>query len=115
MTRVKRGTISRRRHKAVFSRTKGFRMTKNRLIKVAKEASLHQGQYAFAGRRIRRRDIRSLWILRISEKIKQYGLTYSIFMNLLKKNQIALNRKMLAYFITHNPKVFEAVVREVKK
>lgn len=114
MTRVKRGTISRQRHKAVFSRTKGFRMTKRRLIKVAHEADLHAGQYAFAGRKRRKRDMRSLWVTRISEAVKTHGLSYSKFIHLLSEKKVGLNRKTLSYLIVNQPEVFTHIVKEVQ-
>ena len=71
MARVKRGTVSRRKHKKLLNLTKGYRGTKSRLVRVAKEASLHAGQYAFHGRKLRKRDNRSLWIVRIGEAVKK--------------------------------------------
>jgi large subunit ribosomal protein L20 len=115
MTRVKRGIISRRRHKAVFERTRGFRMTKRRLIKVAHEADLHAGQYAFAGRKRRKRDMRTLWITRIGEAVKTHGLSYSKFIHLLSDKKITLNRKTLSYLIVNQPTVFETIVKEAQK
>ena len=114
MTRVKRGVTSGRRHKAVFGRTKGFRMTKRRLIKVAHEADLHAGQYAFAGRKRRKRDMRSLWITRIGEAVKIHGLSYSQFIHLLSVKKIELNRKTLSYLIGNDPNAFSQIVKEVK-
>ncbi|OGH44384.1 MAG: 50S ribosomal protein L20, partial [Candidatus Levybacteria bacterium RIFCSPLOWO2_02_FULL_37_11] len=81
MARVKRGTVSRRKHKKLLNLTKGYRGTKSRLVRVAKEASLHAGQYAFHGRKLRKRDNRSLWIVRIGEAVKKEGLSYSVFIN----------------------------------
>ncbi|HLB60445.1 MAG TPA: 50S ribosomal protein L20, partial [Patescibacteria group bacterium] len=106
MTRVKRGTISRSRHKSLLSRTKGFRMTKSRLIKVATEADLHAGQYAFAGRKRRKRDMRRLWITRISEAVKQQNLSYSRFVHALKEKNIQLDRKILSLLIRDYPDTF---------
>jgi len=114
MTRVKRGVTSGRRHKAVFERTKGFRMTKRRLIKVAHEADLHAGQYAFAGRKNKKRDFRTLWITRISEAVKIQGLSYSKFIHLLSDKKVTLNRKTLAYLIVNQPSVFEKIVKEIQ-
>jgi len=115
MTRVKRGTTSRQKHNTVLSRTKGFRMTRRRNIKVAHEADLHAGMYAFAGRKRRKRDMRSLWILRIGEAAKKHDMSYSTFTHSLKEKQIMLNRKILALLIREHPDVFNKVVEEVKK
>ncbi|MEK7119182.1 MAG: 50S ribosomal protein L20, partial [Patescibacteria group bacterium] len=83
--RVKRGVSSHAKHKKLFQATKGYRMTKRRLTRVAKEAYLHSGEYAFAGRKNKKRDFRRLWITRIGEATKLRGLSYSLFMNHLKK------------------------------
>ncbi|MCR4263626.1 MAG: 50S ribosomal protein L20 [Candidatus Roizmanbacteria bacterium] len=115
MTRVKRGTTVKRRHKKILKRTSGFRMTKSRLIQIAKEADLHAGQYAFAGRKNRKRDMRRLWILRISEAIKQKEWSYSRFIKALQDKKIELNRKMLAVLASEYPNVFDRVVEEAKK
>lgn len=113
--RVKGGTTTKRRHKKVLAQTKGFRMTKSRLISKAKESLLHAGQYAFMGRKIRKRDMKRLWIIRISEAVKQYDLSYSKFMHALKQNKVELNRKILANLVTENPEVFEKIVKTAKK
>lgn len=115
--RVKTGFTRHRRHKKVLSRTKGFRMTKNRLYKVAKEADLHAGQYAWVGRRLKKRDFRKLWIMRINAGLKTYadGLRYSSFINLLKKAKIELDRKILAGLTVSDPDAFKAVVSTAHK
>ena len=110
--RVKTGTTRRKRHKKVLKRTKGFRMTKGRLYKVSKEADLHAGQYAFIGRKRRKRDFRTLWITRINAALTPHGLSYSKFINRLKKSKIELNRKILADLAVNHPKIFEAVVKK---
>lgn len=115
MARVKRGTVSRRKHNKLLSLTKGYRGTKSRLVKVAKEASLHAGQYAFHGRKLRKQDFRTLWIIRIGEAVKKEGLSYSVFINKLKKANILLDRKILSDFVVHEPEAFKHVVDSVKK
>lgn len=117
MPRTKTGIIRRRSHKAVLARTKGFRMTKNRLIRVAKEADLHAGQYAFAGRRLRRRDLRSLWITRISAGVKlvDQSFNYSRFMQALKTAKIMLDRKILAQLAATDFESFSQVVKKAMK
>jgi large subunit ribosomal protein L20 len=112
--RVKRGVTTRAKHKKILRSNKGYRMTKRRLIKVATEAYLHAGEYAFAGRRNRKRDFRSLWITRISEAVKQQGMSYSAFIKKLKDAKIELDRKMLANLVTESPAVFKAIVDKVK-
>lgn len=106
--------ISRRKHKKLFELTKGYRMTKNRLVQVAKEASLHAGNYAFAGRKLKKRDMRQLWIVRISQALKKLDWSYSRFLATLKKEKVILNRKILAHLVTEHPEVFEKIVKNIK-
>jgi len=89
-------------------------MTKRRLIRVAHEAALHAGEYAFAGRKNRKRDFRALWISRISQSVQEKGLTYSAFISKLKSANINLDRKMLAILVSEYPETFEKVVNEIK-
>ena len=115
MARIKRGTVSRRKHKKLLSLTKGFRGTKSTLIKEAKSASLHAGQYAYKGRKDKKGDFRTIWVTRIAEAVKQYDMSYSVFINKLKKAQIDLDRKILANLITEDPEAFKYIVDSVKK
>ena len=115
MARVKRGTVSRRKHNKLLGLTKGFRGTKSKLTKVAHEAALHAGAYAFHGRKLRKRDFRSLWITRIGEATKQEGMSYSVFMNKLKKANITLDRKILADLVVNDPETFKRVVDHAKR
>lgn len=112
--RVKTGNIRRKRHKKVLKKTKGYRMTKSRLYRVAHEALLRAGRYAYIGRKLRKRDFRKLWIQRINAAARQEGLTYSQLIHLLKKNNISLNRKMLAEIAVNDPKTFKTIVDKVK-
>jgi large subunit ribosomal protein L20 len=112
--RVKRGITTHAKHKKIFQANKGYRMTKRRLIKVAKEAYLHAGEYAFAGRKQKKRDFRALWILRISEAVRIQGMSYSVFINKLKTAKIELDRKILANLVTEKPETFKAIVDKVK-
>ncbi len=114
MARVKRGTVSKRKHNKLGDLTKGYRGTKSRLIKTAKEASLHAGAYAFHGRKLRKRDIRSLWIVRISEAAKKEGTSYSKLINGLKKEKIELDRKILSDLVLNDPKTFSEILKQAK-
>ncbi len=114
MARVKRGVISRKKHKKLLSLTKGYRGTKSRLVKVAREAALHAGQYAYHGRKLRKRDFRTLWITRIGEAVKKEDLSYSEFINKLKKANIELDRKILSDLVVNDPEVFKQLVDKVK-
>lgn len=115
MTRVKRGTTVRQKHKAVLERTKGFRMNRSKNIRVAKEADFHAGQYAFAGRKLRKRDMRRMWILRIGQALSKHDITYSKFIYALKEKKIELNRKSLSLLIREHPEVFDHVVKHATK
>lgn len=114
MARVKRGIVSKRKHNKLLDRTKGFRGTKSKLVKVAKEASLHADAYAYHGRKLRKGDFRTLWITRISEATKEEGVSYSVFINQLKKANIELDRKILADLIVNDPNTFKHIVSQVK-
>lgn len=89
-------------------------MTKRRLIRVAKEAYFHAGEYAHTGRKNRKRDFRRLWIMRISEAVKERDLSYSVFIHKLKAANIQIDRKMLASMLLEEPETFEAIVEHAK-
>jgi large subunit ribosomal protein L20 len=112
--RVKRGVTSHAKHKKIDVANKGYRMTKRRLTRVAKEAYLHAGEYAFAGRKLRKREFRRLWITRISETVRENGLSYSAFISKLKANNIEVDRKVLANLIVDHPEAFSAVLEKIK-
>lgn len=112
--RVTRGITSHAKHKKIFRANKGYRMTKRRLTRVATEAYLHAGEYAFHGRKLKKRDFRRLWITRISETVKQNGLSYSAFISKLKATNIEVDRKILANLIVDHPDAFAAVLAKVK-
>lgn len=110
--RVKTGITRRKRHKKVLARTKGMRMTKGRLYKVSKEADLHAGQYAYVGRKRRKREMRRLWIQRIKAALGIYypTISYSQFVSLLKKAKIEINRKMLADLALSDENAFRSII-----
>jgi large subunit ribosomal protein L20 len=114
MVRVKRGMVSRRRHNKLLSLAKGYRGTKSKLTKVAKESVLHAGKYAFHGRKLKRRNFRALWITRISQAVKLQGISYSAFQDRLKKANIALDRKILSDLVVNDPDAFKQIVEKVK-
>lgn len=113
--RVTRGKVSRRKHNKLLSLAKGYRGTRSRLTRTAKSAVLHAGQYAFQGRKNKKRDFRALWITRISEAIKQEGISYSVFIKGLKNAKISLDRKIISDLVTNDPTVFKELVAKVKK
>ncbi|MFC1901508.1 50S ribosomal protein L20 [Chloroflexota bacterium] len=106
MPRVKRGVTSHRRHKKLLALTKGHRGTNSRLIKRATESMLHSLSNAYAHRRERKGDMRRLWILRINAACRAQGISYSQFMDGLKKSGIEINRKMLADMAVREPENF---------
>lgn len=113
MARVKRGLVSKRRHNKLLKSAKGYRGTKRRLVKVAREAVLHAGVYAYAGRKNRKRDMRALWILRINEALKEKGLKYNVFIKSLADNNIKLDRKTLAHIVASDPDTFNKITEKV--
>jgi large subunit ribosomal protein L20 len=115
MARVKRGVVSRRKHNKLHDLTKGYRGTKSRLIKVAHEAALHAGSYAFHGRKLRKRDFRTLWITRIGEAAKKEDLSYSVLMNKLKKANVEIDRKILSDLVVNDPEIFKELISLVRK
>lgn len=112
MARVKRGVVSKRKHNKVLDLTKGYRGTRSRLIKVAKEALLHADAYAYHGRKRRKRDMRRLWITRIGEAVKNDGHSYSTFIKALKDKKIEIDRKILSQLVTDNPEAFTSIVKK---
>lgn len=114
MARVKRGVVSKRKHNKLLSLTKGYRSTKSKLVKVGKEASLHADSYSFHGRKLRKRDIRALWITRIGEAAKKEGTSYNRLINGLKKSKIELDRKILADIVVNDPETFQKIVKQAK-
>ncbi|MBP6045328.1 MAG: 50S ribosomal protein L20 [Microgenomates group bacterium] len=112
--RVKSGVRTKRRHNKVLKLAKGYWQSRSSQFKKAAEAVLHAGQYAYAGRRIKRRDFRSLWIVRINAAVRPEGLSYSQFVSKLKAKNISLDRKILSQIATEYPNVFKKIVSEVK-
>ena len=114
MVRVKGGMTTRRKHKKVLKQAKGFWMTRHKQYKKAKEAVLHAGEYAFTGRKSKKREFKKLWIIRLNAAVRSFGLTYSQFIHLLKVKKIVLDRKVLAQIVVEQPKVFAKIVDKVK-
>ena len=112
MPRVKRGVTARARHKKVFKQTKGFRGRRKNVYRVAKQALMKAGQYAYRDRRVRKREFRSLWIQRINAAARAQGTTYSALMSGVKRAGLALDRKALAELAFRDPAAFAAVPRD---
>ncbi|MGE5665000.1 MAG: 50S ribosomal protein L20 [Betaproteobacteria bacterium] len=114
MPRVKRGVTARARHKKVLAQSKGYTQRRNNVYRVAKQAVMKAGQYAYRDRRAKKRVFRALWIARINAGARSHGLTYSRFMNGLKKSAIELDRKVLADMAVLDKPGFAAIVDKVK-
>ena len=110
MPRVKRGVTARAAHKKVLRRAKGFRGRRKNVFRIANEAVMRAGQYAYRDRRNRKRDFRRLWIQRINAGAREHGLTYSQFINGLAKAGIELDRKVLSDIVVHEPEAFKELV-----
>jgi large subunit ribosomal protein L20 len=114
MSRVKRGVTARQRHKKVLERAKGYYGARSRVFRVAKQAVIKAGQYAYRDRRTKKREFRRLWIARINAGVRQCGMTYSAFMDGLKKASIDLDRKVLADLAIFDNVAFVALVDQAK-
>lgn len=114
MSRVKRGVTARARHKKVLKAAKGYRGRRSKVFRVAKQAVMKAGQYAYRDRRTRKRVFRALWITRINAATREHGMTYSVFINGLKKAAIELDRKVLADMAVADKPAFAAIVDRVR-
>ena len=114
MARVKRGVASRKYRKKVLKLAKGYYGRNKNCYRVAKERVEKAGQYNYRDRKVRRRDFRALWIVRLNAAVRSFGMKYSTFINGLKKSNIVLNRKVLSDLAVNEPSVFETIVAKVK-
>ncbi len=115
MPRVKRGVTARARHKKVLAKAKGYYGARSRVYRVAKQAVTKAAQYAYRDRRQKKRDFRSLWIVRINAAARECGLSYSTMMNGLKRAAIDIDRKVLADIAVRDHAGFAAIANEVKQ
>lgn len=114
MPRVKRGVTARARHKKVLERAKGYRGRRGNVYKIAVQAVMRAGQYAYRDRRNKKRVFRRLWIARINAAAREHGVSYSVFINGLNKAAIGLDRKVLAELAVNDKPAFAAIVAKVK-
>lgn len=114
MARIKRGVTSHARHKKVLELTKGHRGGRSKNIREAKSSLLHAGEYAFAGRKQKKRQMRRLWIIQLGNAVRNEGLSYSKFISKLRTNNIKLDRKILAELAVNHLEDFKKIVAEVK-
>jgi len=115
MSRVKRGTVTKKRHNKLLKQTKGYWGQRKNVFRRAKETLLRAMEYAFVGRKLKKRDFRALFISRISAACKNHGISYSKFINSLNKLNVKLNRKMLSQMAIYEPKAFTQLVEMAKK
>ena len=114
MPRVKRGVTARARHKKVIDAAKGYRGRRKNVFRIAKQAVMRAGQYAYRDRRNKKRVFRALWIARINAAVRQYDVTYSVFMNGMKKSGVELDRKVLSDMASNDKPAFAALVARIK-
>ncbi len=114
MPRVKRGVTARARHKKVLKKAKGYYGARSRVFRTAKQAVIKAGQYAYIGRKQRKRQFRSLWIIRVNAEVRKHDMSYSKFIAGLKLAKIEVDRKILADIAVHDKNAFAAIVAKVK-
>ena len=114
MARVKRGVQAGRRHKKILGKAKGYYNARRKVFRVANQAVIKAGQYAYIGRKQRKRQFRALWIVRINAAARQFGLSYSRLINGLAKANISVDRKVLADLAVHDIKAFGAIAEKAK-
>lgn len=107
-------SVAARRHRKIKKAARGYKHSARKRVRVAKEALLHAGQYAYIGRKLRKRDLRRLWIVRLNAAAREHGLSYSKLIKGLKKENIELDRKILADIAVKDPDTFEKIISEVK-
>jgi len=115
MTRIKRGIQVSKKHRKILKQVKGFRGSRKHRIKLAKEAIFKAGMYAYRDRKVKKREFRQLWIIRINAALKEYDLRYSEFMNGLKKAKIEIDRKILADLAQNQPEKFKKIAESAKQ
>ena len=114
MPRVKRGVTAHARHKKILDKAKGYYGARSRVLRIAKQSVTKAGQYAYRDRRVRKREFRALWIVRINAAARTVGLSYSQLMNGLHKAEVAVDRKMLADLAVHDLPAFAALAERAK-
>ena len=114
MARVKRGVQAGRRHKKILGKAKGYYNARRKVFRAAKQAVIKAGQYAYRGRRLKKRDFRALWIQRINAAVRPFGMTYSRFIDGLSKSGIVVDRKVLSDLAISEPAAFQAIAEKAK-
>ena len=114
MPRVKRGVTAKARHKKILTQSKGYRGRRGNVYRIAKEAVMKAGQYQYRDRRNKKREFRALWIARINAAVRELGMSYSVFMNGLKKASIDTDREVLADLAVHDKTAFSKIAEQAK-
>ena len=114
MARVKRGVVAGRRHKKILKKAKGYFNARRKVFRAAKQAVIKAGQYAYRDRRQKKREFRALWIARINAAVRELGMSYSVFMNGLKKASIDIDRKVLSDLAIHDKAAFSKIAEQAK-
>lgn len=115
MTRVARGVVTKKRHKRILKQTKGYWGQRKNILQRARETLMRAWAYAYRGRKLKKRDMRALFISRIKAAVEQHGLKYNVFIHGLKTSHVQLNRKMLSQIAIFDPAVFTRIVGMVRK
>lgn len=115
MTRIKRGILTQKKHKKLKKAVSGFRTTRRKSVKLARQARMKALSYAYRDRRVKKRVFRSLWIIRINAALRPLGLSYNQFITKLKAKQVEIDRKILAELAHQHPNAFESLVAQIKK
>ena len=115
MARVKVGITARKRHKKILDLAKGYRMARSTQFKSAQQAVLHAGEYAFMGRKRKKRDFRRLWITRMNAGLRELNSSYSVFIKQLREGHVEVDRKILSLLAAERPEIFKKIVAEVSK
>ena len=114
MARTKTGVVRRRRHKKILKATKGYYLTRSKLFRRANEAFLKAGEYAFKGRKLKKRDMKKLWIIRLNAALREQGTTYSAFIKNLNGSKLQLDRKVLSELAASYPETFTKILEKVR-
>ena len=112
--RVKRGVARHAKHKKIIKAAKGFIGRRKSVFKLAKQAVIKAGRYAYRDRRVKKREFRSLWIIRLNAAVREQGMSYSAFINKMTEKKIGINRKILADMAMNQPEVFKSIVEKLK-
>src|SRR3989344_3012791 len=115
MVRVKKGKSAHKKRRHLLKHAKGFRWGRKTKLKLAKDALRHAWTFSYRDRKVKKRDFRQLWQIKINSACRKMGISYRRFINALKKNKIELDRKVLAQLVEKHPEIFEKIVEEVKK